>query len=82
MEPEGAGKDAQAGRSDSGGDGWFKSDHWLQGFHPSRRWRMADLPPNADGRGGPATARRVLVVDGNRDAADSTAMLLWMYGYV
>jgi len=42
---------------------------------------MADLPPNADGRGGPATARRVLVVDGNRDAADSTAMLLWMYGY-
>jgi DNA-binding response OmpR family regulator len=42
---------------------------------------MADLPPNADGRGGPATARRVLVVDGNRDAADSTAMLLRMYGY-
>jgi DNA-binding response OmpR family regulator len=42
---------------------------------------MANLPPNADGRGGPATACRVLVVDGNRDAADSTAMLLRLYGY-
>ena len=42
---------------------------------------MANLSSNADGRGSPATACRVLVVDGNRDAADSTAMLLRLYGY-
>jgi response regulator RpfG family c-di-GMP phosphodiesterase len=42
---------------------------------------MATSLSNADGRSGPATACRVLVVDGNRDAADSTAMLLRLYGY-
>jgi DNA-binding response OmpR family regulator len=42
---------------------------------------MDSLPCNADGRDDQTKPLRVLVVDGNRDAADSTAMLLRLYGY-
>jgi signal transduction histidine kinase/CheY-like chemotaxis protein len=42
----------------------------------------ADLPaPEAPARDGPAPPRRVLVVDDNRDAADSIALLLALWGH-
>ena len=41
----------------------------------------AAIDPNGHGEARPAAARRILVVDDHRDAADSLAMLLEIEGY-